>query len=111
MFSFTTTVRAGRDRVVSLFLFRRSLLGRRFLGAGFLFARRRGRFGFRLWHLHQLGRGLFRRGLLLRQFGRLEALPVEGNFGDADGRISLAMAAQFLVLLLALVMGHHDLGG
>ena len=46
--------------------------------------------------------------LLLRKLGRLELLPVESDLGDADGGVVLAMSAQLLVLLLALVMENED---
>src|SRR5579864_4096551 len=52
---------------------------------------------------------LLRLRFLLGQLGSLEALAVKSDLRDANRRICLAMAAEFLVLLLALVVEYEDL--
>ena len=73
------------------------LLGRTLLRLGFCFRR------FVFGRLH-----LLRLGFLLRQLGSLEALTAERDLGDADGGVRLTVSAQFLVLLLALVVEDQD---
>src|SRR3981189_2229368 len=56
----------------------------------------------------------FRRSLLhfrcfLRQLRSLKRLPVERDLGNANGSEVLAMSAEFLVLLLTLVVEDEDL--
>src|SRR5262245_11154723 len=84
-----------------LFLFLgRSFLSRRFLRYLFL---RGSLVGLRLY-----GYGLLCFGLFLRKLGSLEGLAIEGDFGDAHRAERLAMTAQLLVLLLALVVEDDD---
>src|SRR5271157_6626563 len=88
-----------RGRLLSCFLWsRRLMLGRGLRGF---------RFGCRCLFLALFH--LLRLRFLLRQFGSLEALAARGDLGDPHRRVSLPVAAQLLILLLALVMEDEQL--
>src|SRR5437868_476788 len=84
--------------------------------AGFLGSLFRSRFllcrcllGLRLVLFCSFGFHLLRLRFFLWKIRSLEALPAKGNLRDAHGGKVLPMPAQFLVLLLALVMENQDL--
>src|ERR1700680_4846281 len=97
----------------SLLFLGSSLLGRCLLGSSFLLRRALGRFGMslgRFFGLYVGSRYFLGLCLSLRLLRGPEALPVEGDFRDAHRGVGLAMSAQLLVLLLALVMKDQNLG-
>src|SRR5579862_3344515 len=97
-------LKAGRMPSVLFLLFRGRLFGRFFRG-GFLGGSFR-RLCF--WFVGLDGFYLLRLRFLLGKVGSFEALSANGDLGDAHGGEGLAMAAQFLVLLLALVVEDQD---
>src|SRR5208283_5492201 len=88
---------------------RRSFLWRRLLGCSLLLCRSLVslRFGFDFFRLHRFH--LLRLGYLFGKLGRGELLPIKRNFGNPNRGISLTMAAQLLILLLAFVMEDENL--
>src|SRR5208337_2474438 len=90
----------------SLFLLRCSLLRCALLRSSLLLSGLRSRFSFVLFLVRC---SLFHLGLLFRQLRSFEALPVKSDLGDAHRGIGLPVSAQFLVLLLALVMENQNL--
>ena len=110
---------------LKLFLFRRGTLGFRALRAAAMtrglaaraarltrrgFLRRRFLLGSnRLFRRRAALGGLGTLGSYRRRFRGLEALPVEGDLGDAHGGVRLPVSAQLLVLLFALVVEDQHL--
>src|SRR5215472_1582964 len=88
-----------------LFLLCRGLLGGGLLRSLFLCALGSSKF------FCLSGRSRFLRlRFFLRKFGRLEGLAIESDLGDANGAKGLAMSAELLVLLFALVVEDKHLG-
>src|SRR5579862_5557057 len=88
-------LKAGRMPSVLFLLFRGGFLGGSFRRLCF-------------WFVGLDGFYLLRLRFLLGKVGSFEALSANGDLGDAHGGEGLAMAAQFLVLLLALVVEDQD---
>src|SRR5271165_260626 len=91
-----SAVQAGKSSPERLLLFRRALLPSRLLLRSLGWRRLRA--------LRRLLHFLF----FLRQLRSLERLPVKSDLGDAHCREILPVPAQFLVLLLALVVEDED---
>src|SRR5271155_1081793 len=100
--------RTSQPSVLQLLLLRSRLLCR-FLGRSLLLDMSLDglRFGFVLFLMRC--RGLLYLGLLLRQLGSLEALPVKGDLGNAHCGVRLPVSAQLFVLLLAFVVENQNL--
>src|SRR5580700_11168147 len=97
----------GYSPALQLLLLRSRFLCR-LLGRSFLLSMSLGGFHFS-FVLLLLRHNLLRLRLFLRQRGSLEALPVKRDLGNADGSVGLPVAAQLLVLFLALVMENQNL--